>query len=329
MKRITRNDRRRLGTGSGRSSLALGAVVLGIILLGPLAAGAQGLSDIPGAFVDVGTGADAMGMGGAVVANTRGASSIFWNPAGLARSDRGREVALSYADVMGFVPYSAVSGAMRLGDTYTVGAGVLHSSDDVIGETTALVGVARRFATPSWAGDRRVDVGVTVKTRWASFGGDGTKDGEVTGSAFGFGLDAGAALAVTERATFGVTARDLASTLEWDSSVSGTYDESVPAALVLGLAVTPAEAVLVEVDLDKALHSDNRDLVMAGAQVELFKVASVRGGYRRALGTGDLEEFSLGAGARVEAGQTEITLDLAYLFGHLDDTLRFSVGLGL
>jgi hypothetical protein len=305
------------------------AALLATILLVPVAVGAEGLSDIPAAFVDVGTGARQMGMGGAAVATSRGASSIFWNPAGLTGAERNKGVSLSYADVMGIVPYSAASGIMELGDTYTVGAGILRSGDDVLTETTLLAGAARGWELPAYLGGRWVDVGVTLKTRWASFGNNQSEDGQVSGSARGFGLDGGAIVQITEGATFGIAVRDVVNSLTWDSAEEGSSSEDVPSALVMGLAVRPTDNVLLAVDIDKALHLDSRDMVMAGAEVDLFGVASVRGGYRKALPPGELEEWAVGAGARVPAGNVEIALDLAYLLGHLDNTLRFSVGLGL
>ncbi len=91
----------------------------------------------------------------------------------------------------------------------------------------------------------------------------------------------------------------------------------------------PHEQLLLEVDLDKALHSDVNDVVRAGAALTLFKVATLRGGYITRLPEGEPEEFSVGAGASFPAGATSMTLDVAYLFGHLDNTLRFSLGVAL
>jgi hypothetical protein len=286
------------------------------------------LSDIPAAFVDVGVGAGPMGMGGAVVAGSEGASSIFWNPAGLARGGRPKEVMLTYCDQMGLVPYSAAAGLFRLGD-YTFGAGIIYSGDDVLSETTGLLSAAREIVPSPWVADATIDAGVTLRTRWASFGDNASTEGQVTGSAMGVGLDIGAVVPVTPSVTIGVYSRDIVSSLNWDSSESGSYGENVPAALIMGAEMTARDNLTLEIDLDKSLRQDVSDVVAAGAELVLFDVAAVRAGYRTALPERELEEFSVGAGAGVMAGTTEITLDIAYLFGPLDGTLRLTLNIAL
>lgn len=303
------------------------AALAAAALLAP-PAGAERVSDIPGAFADVGIGAGEMGMGGAVVAGVEGASAVFWNPAGLARSERSREFAVTYCDQMGLVPYSAASGLFQLGDRYALGAGVVYSGDDALSETTVLVSLARRLPDAPWEKERPVTAGATVRTRWASFGNNESTHAQVTGSAFGLAVDVGAIVPVPGGLSLGVSARDVAGVLSWDSSARGTYDEGVPATLTLAVGSTPWHDLSVEVDLEKALHLDRRDMVLAGAELRLFRVAAIRGGYRRALPPGDLEEFSVGAGATVTAGTTAISVDVTYLLGHVDDTLRLGVAFG-
>ena len=123
--------------------------------------------------------------------------------------------------------------------------------------------------------------------------------------------------------------RDIVSMLNWDSSAAGAYGENVPAALAIGVAMRPHDHVLLEIDLDKALHQDTNGVVRAGAELTLFGVACLRGGYVTTLSEDESDEFSIGAGATFPAGTTAMTLDVAYLFGRLADTLRFSLGVAL
>jgi hypothetical protein len=304
-------------------------VAIGLGVCFPAGASAEGVSDIPGAFVDVGIGARSMGMGGAVVVTSHGAGSLYWNPAGLAVGERSKEFSVDYADVMGLVPYTAASAAYRLSERYTLGIGLLYSGDDVLSETTVLLGAATSLSSLPWLDAGPTNVGATVRTRLASFGSPSGFEDDVSGSALGFGLDAGATIPVTERVTFGIAARDILSTLSWESTAGGSYNEGVPPALAFGVAARPHRNVLLELDLDKALHQDSRDLVLLGAEVTLFDVAALRGGYRKEISSGELSEFSVGAGANVAAGSSVIGLDIAYLFGHLEDTLRLSMGFGL
>lgn len=318
--------------GAHERRMAAAAVASGVLLIAAFAAGsasAEEISDIPGAFADVGIGAAEMGMGGATVANAEGAGAIYWNPAGLVLAERGREFAIGYCDQMGLVPYSTACGAFRLSDEYAVGAGIVHAGDDVLTEVTALVAVARTFPGPPWAAGGPIAAGVTVRTRWASFGENRSTEGQVTGSALGFALDVGAVVPLTDRARAGVSARDVVGVLNWDSSTRGSYEEGVPTDLVVGVAYEPLGSLSIEFDLEKALRVDRHDVILAGAELRVFEVSVLRGGYRRALRPGELEEFSVGAGATVTAGTTAITVDVAYLIGHVEDTLRIGVGFGM
>jgi hypothetical protein len=305
--------------GRRASASAVAALLLGALLAAGGRADAAGLSDIPGAFVDVGIGVAEMGMGGAAVATSRGASSLFWNPAGLARSPGGRDVAVTYSNQMGLVPYSAASGSFRIAPHTTLGAGVVHSGDDVFSETTALVALARTIPL-SWMRSGTLDAGATLRLRRAAFGGSGPDD--VSGSAIGAAVDIGASAPITHELRVAIVARDLVNVLRWDTSVRGSYTEDVPTALVAGVAAEPRSGLVIEADLDKALRADDQDLLALGVELAIFDVASLRGGYRRAFPHDTFEEFTVGAGATVRAGGSDVTIDVAYLFGRLDDTLR-------
>ncbi|MFH1501526.1 MAG: hypothetical protein ABIG03_00630 [Candidatus Eisenbacteria bacterium] len=313
------------GHGRCRTGCAVALALSVAVLCGPVQAFAQDLSHIPAAFVDVGTGAREMAMGGAAIVSSSGAPAVFWNPAGLAATEAATELYVTYGDQMGLVPYSAASGVKRVGKRYSVGVGVIYSGDEVLSEMTGLLCAAGNFQGVPWMPEGTVLAGAAVRARWASFGNNPGSDARVTGSALGAAVDAGVIVPLSASARFGVAGRDLVGILNWDSSSSGSYEEGVPPALVFGVAVELAESALVEVDLDKALRLDGRDLVSVGGEVEMFGVAALRAGYRVALAPHEYEEFSLGGGASVTTSRSEITLDVAYVFGKLADTLRLGV----
>jgi hypothetical protein len=319
---------RRSAENKKRSRRA-GQVALLAVALAALATGAshaESLSDIPASFVDVGIGAEAMGMGGAVVASARGATAIFWNPAGLRNAAYQRDVVLCYGDQMGLVPYSSAAASFRLGEACALGVGLIYSGDDLMTEATAVLGASRRFSLPFGAPSRPLEAGIAARLRRASVGNDETPETGVSGTALGCALDLGALVPLGDAITLGISGRDVLSVLSWNTSVRGTYEENVPAAMILGVAMTPRAGLLLEVDLDKALHRDNNDTIRAGLEASLLRVAFLRGGYRRAIEDRGLEEYSVGAGATVPAGESVVRLDVAYVVGRLDNTLRVSVG---
>ncbi len=301
-------------------------VVMSMALcLSTMDARAQEISDIPAAFVDVGIGARPMGMAGAVTARSMGAESIFWNPAGLSGVGTSKQLAVTYGDQMGLIPYSALSGAIRVRGDYALGVGLIHSGDEALTETTVLIGISRAVVATPWLSSTHVVAGAAARTRWASFGNNESTEGQVSGSAFGASFDVGLLVPLIESVTAAVRARDLAGSLTWNSSTQGSYEENVPATLTLGLMVDPRETVSLELDLDKSLRQDNPDRLMIGAEVKIFEIASLRGGYVRALPPGELEEYTLGAGTDIPVGSTAFSVDFAYVFGHLENTMRFSL----
>ncbi|MBD3368383.1 MAG: hypothetical protein GF405_09485 [Candidatus Eisenbacteria bacterium] len=315
-----------------RSMLSVsGGWTLPVVLAAMLAcaassAGAGDASGVPGAFADIGIGARAVGLGGSVVA-VDGAESLFWNPARLDPGGHSGEAHVSYCDQMGLVPYSTAAGTMRLGG-YTVGAGVLYSGDDVLTETTILLGASRPLPELSWCEERSPQVGAAARVRRASFGNNEAHEGQVTGTATGFALDVGATAPLPGGADVGVVWRDALSTLSWDSSAGGTYDEPVPSVIALGVAMTAADRLTVEVGLDTSLEEDGRDIASIGAELVLFEIAALRGGYRTSINDDTYDEFVAGGGVSTMLGTATAGVDVAYVFGQLDDTLRMALTVG-
>ena len=90
--------------------------------IAPLAV-AQSVSKVgttAGEFLQVGVGARAMGQGGAFVAAVNDVSSLYWNPAGLARMD-GNAVFVTHSEWLADITFDFVGAGFKLGSLGTVG----------------------------------------------------------------------------------------------------------------------------------------------------------------------------------------------------------------
>ncbi len=299
------------------------AFLTAALTAGTTGAASAELSGIPAAFADVGVGARSVGLGGSVAA-VAGAEALFWNPARLDPGEASAAAHVSYCDQMGLVPYSSAAGVMRFGD-YAVAAGLLYSGDDVLTETTVLVGASRPLPGLVWCDGRAPEAGAALRIRRASFGNNESHEGQVTGTALGYALDVGAAVPMPGGTTLGLVWRDVVSSLSWDSSASGEYDESVPSVLSAGVAMTAADRLTIEAGLDKALDDDASDIASLGVELRLFEAATLRGGYRTSVSDDALEEFVAGAGAAARIGSATAGVDVAYVFGELESTLRMGL----
>ncbi len=68
-------------------------------------------------FLQIGIGADALGFGNAVVANTGSAMSGYWNPAGLTQSDKWMDIGLMHSEYFaGIAKYDYLGLAHKIDD---------------------------------------------------------------------------------------------------------------------------------------------------------------------------------------------------------------------
>ncbi len=77
-----------------------GGLFLSLTLLMAFPQPSTAISKYAGEFLSLGVGARPMGMGGAYVAISDGASAIYWNPAGLANTAR-RQILFMHAESFG------------------------------------------------------------------------------------------------------------------------------------------------------------------------------------------------------------------------------------
>lgn len=173
-------------------------------------------------FLAIGVGADALGLGNAVVAQTDGVSSGYWNPAGLTKVDKWLEVGLMHSEYFaGIAKYDYVGLAHSIDDKSAIGFTAIRFGVDDIPNTTQLIdnngNIDYDRITTFTAADyafmfsyaRKLDVeGLSVG---GTFKVIHRKVGDFAKS-WGFGLDAGAQYETKNNWKFGLMARDVTST---------------------------------------------------------------------------------------------------------------------
>jgi hypothetical protein len=173
-------------------------------------------------FLSIGVGADALGMGNAVVAQTGGVNSGYWNPAGLTQVDKWLEVGLMHSEYFaGISKYDYLGLAHSIDEKSTIGFSAIRFAVDDIPNTTQLIDNDGNINYDNITTFTAADYGFLFSyarklgIEGLSLGGNfkviHRRVGDFAKS-WGFGLDAGAQYHLKEKWKFGVVARDVTST---------------------------------------------------------------------------------------------------------------------
>lgn len=174
------------------------------------------------AFLDLGAGARAAGLSGAVSAQVQDATAVYWNPAGLARID-GWDLAGTHTEWLQDIRYEQVSLARhrgRLGIGFgfaTAYAGDFDGRDEV-GNQTLTFGFSdvSLSGTVAYALAERIQVGGTVKYYRESI-----DDFSADGLAFDLGAQYQTGL---DGLSFGAALRNLGGKVQFDVASAGEFD---------------------------------------------------------------------------------------------------------
>lgn len=270
-----------------------------------------------GAFSRIGLGARALGMGGAFVPVADDATSIYWNPAGLAFADR-RTVAAMYAQLYelpietGFVAYTqpdAGFGAAGIGWTNITITGLETEQQNRRrwSENTLTYAYARKVLQCASLG---------IATKWLLVRTD-IEDGDANG----FALDAAAMIHPLEGIRLGLLVANLYSNVKWGT----TTRDRLPVLAELGIAFCQEKSLILALDLTGGEESLVSRLAVGGEFWVLRDIFALRAGVSRVFAANERYIFSAGTGLRYRNGQ----VDYAYLLDDraLGDTHRFSVSL--
>ncbi|MNU96916.1 hypothetical protein D3C71_869700 [compost metagenome] len=173
-------------------------------------------------FLAIGIGAEALGLSNAVVAQTSGVNSGYWNPAGLTRTNKWLDIGLMHSEYFaGIAKYDYLGLAHQIDEKSAVGLSVIRFAVDDIPNTTQLIDNEGKIdydkITTFTAADYAFLFSYARKTKipGLSLGGNFKviyrKVGDFAKS-WGFGLDAGVTYEKSDRLKFGAVIRDVTST---------------------------------------------------------------------------------------------------------------------
>jgi hypothetical protein len=301
-----------------RSTLAVLAIVCLALPMSAVAEdGSAGL-----AFLKLGVGARAIGMGDAYTAVDGDASSIYWNPATIVDVD-GIDVTLMHSEWFQDIRYEFVGAVRSYGD-YSIGGGIvglymddLERREGPTAEPIGHFGVFDFAFTGTYARHLtdRFDVGGSFKYLQEKI------DDE---TANGFAVDLGARYRVPgyDGLSAGVALLNLGPQMKF---IEDNFD--LPVMYKIGGALdVPVEGLRGDVVFtsDVIIPSDGSTKVHIGMEYEFAEMLALRLGYRTGW---DNQNVSLGLGVKVR----NFRLDYAIVpfYSDLGDTHRLSLGVML
>jgi len=297
----------------------------------------QNISNIPGAFANIGYGARPMGMGGAFTAVCDDPNASFWNPAAMHRN-RFPGLSLMYTRQMSLIPYYYMAYSQALDEQQSAGGAVLYNGDDVYSEFMLQASYSYHIGRllPEILTD--LYAGMQSQYRYSGYGNNSNGGiGQISGSANGFGINLGLFMPVSSRLAAGLVWRDFMDYMNWNAESAGlnysnTYSEDIPAELVAGLAFYPQRKLLLALDYSIALHADRHDRISLGAEQEFFRFLKARFGMSQNLFSSNSEinrQFSVGLGIEPEFANSPfgVSFNFAYQFTEINPSLRFGMDL--
>lgn len=280
--------------------------ILLVLLLMPLAAGAQNVSKVgtsSGQFLKIRVGPRAVAMGSATVAGVNDATALYWNPAGLSGL-RGSEATGTHIDYLAGITYDYAGVAVRALGGHVGGAVTMltvpedrvrtYDQQDGTGETFDAASMALALSYGRAVTDR-FSVGATVKY---------VQERIMNSSATGFGFDLGVrfrtdffggltlgAVLYNFGSELTMDGRDLATEVDPDPRQEGNNGRipaeyrldswSLPTDFQIGVTMQPLRSRLqnVTVHVDALHPSSNYESVNVGVEYGLRDRIFLRGGY--------------------------------------------------
>ncbi len=282
-----------------------------------------------GAYLKMGVGARALGMGSAFTAVSDDSTAAFWNPAGLAKLKK-REASFMHANLTddrdyNFFTYSHLLSGKDGKSNGTLALSHISFGIDGIPETREHLNPATGQMDPDLDANGNVIIYSYFEDKetntFISYGKEITdkfyagvnfkylKHKLFTNKADAMGLDFGFMYDWNDKTTLGLSIRDLGESLDWNTE-SGTKDD-VPVTTTFGVAHQCNDKLLVAADLNKVKDMDVK--FFCGAEYKIQENVILR------VGSHD-SDLTLGASFKLDTWR----FDYSYSDETLGDAHRIS-----
>ena len=287
-------------------------------------------------FLTIPVGARATAMGNAITASVNDATSIYWNPAGLASMDQGA-VTLEYAEWLVGVDFNFLSISLPINNgALAIGLTSMRTPEMDVTTVEQQDGTGETFSAGSYALALSYARSLTDKF---SIGGSVKLINERiwNSSASGVAIDIGTMFETPFQGirlgasitNFGskmqIGGDDLLVVVDIDPNNEGNNESNrallstdqfdLPLTMRIGLAgeVFQNETARLTLAVDALNPNNSEQYVNVGAEVALFsELVMIRGGYSELLLEDALRSVSFGGGLRYGFGSLAFALDYAY-----------------
>lgn len=305
-------------------------------------------------FLKIGAGARAIGMGGAYAALGDDIYSIYWNPAGIARSNSNSEVAFNHAEWLADMTYDFAAGSFKLGDVGVLSASftMLNTPEDKVRTLTNPEGDGRMWDASSIA----ISLGYAknLTDRFAiGFNAKFIREEVWNSSATGVALDVGTVyrtpfndlLIGAAISNFGTPMTLSGRDVQFNDDPNDNLDTGpnnipadyrtdnfdLPLTFRLGLAMDlhNSRYFRVSAAVDAIHPNDNSEYVNSGLELAYDEMFFVRAGYKSLFKDNSEEGLTLGAGIKYHfANNLGVYLNYGYAdYGRLKKVQFVDLGL--
>jgi long-subunit fatty acid transport protein len=305
-------------------------------------------------FLNIDVGARAVAMGGAYVAVAQNASTIYWNPSGIARINQFQAV-FNYTRWIADINFNYMAVVTPVSDIGTVGINATFLSMDDMERTTISnpEGTGETFSAGNYAIGLsfarnltdRFSVGfnlkyVNEKIRYTSAGGFAFDIGTLFTTQFN-GLIIGMSIS-NYGSKVKMSGKDLLTQIDIDEQITGNNENinanlkadefNLPLIFRVGVSMDLLKGLgnsnlILAVD---ALHpNDDVESLNVGGEYVFNKMFSLRAGYTSLFAKDTEGGLTFGGGLQYQMKNSILMLDYAYRdFGMLNAVHMFCLGLG-